>query len=163
MNGYTVLNWDLSLIIVPIAVLLLAVLPTLGTLLRWRHFNYVRAATYDDGAGWAVIFYTMAVITTVCVAGMLLALIPYQSRYWKWYKVPAHIEAVSNTLRDASGDLTTTPIVTVEGLAQPVSVDDPRIVTMTGRDIVLTCQPVWHYRAADTITCRIYTYQGATS
>lgn len=159
MNGYAVLNWDLSLIIAPLLIVIFGVVPTVVLYARWKSFGSPRYIL-DDGQGYLFFARVMAGLTAVALVVMVLALIPFQSRYWKWYAVPAHVTAVSNTLRDASGDLTTTPVVTAQGIAQPLIVDDPRIVTMTGHDITLSCSPQWHYRAADTIYCRIYSLGG---
>jgi hypothetical protein len=159
VNGFPVLGYDLAVYILPSIVGLLLLV---GGLALWAYVRVPkRGGYYDDGFGWALtasIGLGASVLMAIIVA---LCAIPWDARYWTWYVVDGHVDAVSNTLRDASGDLTTTPVVTVDGLDRPVVVSDPRIVTMAGHDVTLSCKPTWHFRAADSYTCRIYEYVGS--
>jgi hypothetical protein len=161
VSGFHSLGWDLAAIVMP-SVVVGAFL--LAALLTGAGVWYERGGEgrYDrDGFGFYLPAILLAVAGTVVLVITLVGAVPFQSRYWTWYEVPAHIESVSNTIRDADGDLTTQPVVEVPGLDRPVVVNDPRIVTLVGQDITLACKPSWHYHAADTYSCRIYDLGGA--
>ena len=103
-----------------------------------------------DVIGW---FFSFGV--AVMVIGLALALIPYQPHYWQMYRVDTTVQSVTNTFTDSGGELTSTPIVQLEGVDRPVEVKDPRILNLNGRDVEFMCTMGWHYQAADTYQCKI--------
>lgn len=103
-----------------------------------------------DVIGW---FFSFGVV--VMVVGFAVALFPYQPKYWQMYRVDTTVISVTNTFTGSSGELTSVPIVQLEGVDRPVEVKDPRILNLNGQDVSFTCTMHWHYQAADTYKCKI--------
>lgn len=103
-----------------------------------------------DVIGW---FSSFGVV--VMVVGFAVALFPYQPKYWQMYEVDSTVESVTNTFLDSSGEVSSVPIVQLEGVDRPVEVNDPRILNLNGQGVVFTCTMGWHYQAADTYKCKI--------
>lgn len=113
---------------------------------------HLRDRQYSDGllyAGFAAV--TLAVFSL----GMALVFIPWNSSYWQLWQTKGTITSISNVVTEASGDLTRQPVVTLDTVDRPVIVDDPRIVDYKGQKVTLNCVKQWHFRAADTYTCKI--------
>ena len=109
---------------------------------------------YNNGA-WPV----MTVISGSIVVTMLLiaalAAIPYETKYLKDYRVSGTVTAVSNVFENASGEMTSSYVVSIDSLDRPVTLNDPRAVRLLDKSVDLTCNINWNHRAADTYTCRI--------
>lgn len=72
------------------------------------------------------------------------------------YQVTGLVESVSNTLDDATGDLTRTPVVSIDTVSAPLLVDDSRAVELeAGQEVAFTCTVQWYHLAADTYTCQV--------
>ena len=111
---------------------------------------------YFAGEGRLISGWVLAVFGALTVVVWLILLIPFQGQYHHLYRVETTVLSVSNVLTEASGDLTRQPVVELDGVDRPVVIDDPRIVNLDGADVTLTCRIAWHYQAADTYACSIY-------
>lgn len=100
---------------------------------------------------------TAAVLTAALVIIWAICLVPFDARYHHLYEVKGNVTSVSNVLSEASGDLTRTPVIELDTVDRPIAMSDPRAVSLEGKDVVLTCEIGWNYRAADTYSCRIHT------
>lgn len=110
-----------------------------------------------DPEGLAFSAGTFGIATLIMGVIWLIVLIPFDGTYHHLYRVEGRIESVSNVLSEASGDLTRTPVVELSTVDRPIEVSDPRVVSLEGQDVVLTCKVGWHYQAADTYSCEIHT------
>lgn len=83
-------------------------------------------------------------------------LIPFDSKYHVMYKLSGTVESVTNTL-DGGGDgeRTMTPVVKLSGYEDPIEMDNPRIVTLKGREVELVCTMQWVYQGLDITHCNI--------
>lgn len=84
---------------------------------------------------------------------------PFDSKYHKVYRVSGEVTAVSNVISDSGGDLTRTPVLTVEGIDRDITMEDPRAVNLEGKTVDFTCTIGWSYQAADKYSCKIYQVQ----
>lgn len=92
------------------------------------------------------------------LVGVILACtsIPFDSKYLHLYRVSGEVTSVSNVLSESGGDLTRTPVLSVEGINRDITVDDPRAVNLEGKTVDFTCYVNWNYQAADSYDCKIY-------
>lgn len=151
-TGWVFAGWQLGIVVnLVILVVLLALVAVFWAKCR----RWLGVPNRDRGEGYAF----AAVITGICalieLTVFIIGAIPFQPQYLKLYRVETTVLSVSNVMDDASGDLTRTPVVELEGVDRPVVIDDPRIVRLEGADLVLTCTIGWHYQAADTYSCAI--------
>lgn len=123
------------------------------TILLVTYTALVNSVGGDIGGGVAIFTGILGLLA----GGIWLVLMfPYQGQYQHLYRTTATVESVSNVLEQADGDLTRTPVVELSGLDRPAVVDDPRIVRLEGATVTFTCRIAWHYQAADTYSCDIY-------
>ena len=115
----------------------------------------VSVRTYDPGDFWFGIGCIAAVCAVIMALITAMFLWPFGSRFWYNYEATGHVTNVSNVITEASGDLTRQPVVTLDTLDRPVVIDDPRAVSLEGKDVTLRCQIEWHYQAADSYSCKI--------
>lgn len=145
-------TWRLDLMIGTGIVLFFVLVAVWSTIAGRRVREYP-----DTGLGF------LSVLTVgLSVLGLLilsLVLIPYSSDYWRIYRVQATVEKATNVLVDASGELSSKPVVELSGIDRPVHVSDPRIVQLVGKDLTFTCQIAWHWQAQDTYACSIYSIE----
>lgn len=80
---------------------------------------------------------------------------PFDGKYHKTYQVTGEVTAVSNVISDSGGDLTRTPVLTVEGIDRDITMSDPRAVNLKDKTVEFTCTVGWNYQAADTYSCKI--------
>jgi len=97
-----------------------------------------------------------AMFAGIMIIAMVIALIPFDGKYHHIYRVSGTVESVSNVLSESGGDLTRKPVVKLNSASQPVVIEDPRAVELTGRDVDLTCTVEWVYQAMDRYNCSIY-------
>lgn len=107
----------------------------------------------DDGGMFAAI---PGVFAGIVIIVWLVSLFPFQSEYHHIYRVEGTVVSVSNTLDGGSGELTHTPVLELDTLDRPITMSDPRALTLAGKEVTLTCTIGWHYQAADTYACEIY-------
>ena len=88
-------------------------------------------------------------------AGSAFAFAPYDSKYYQHYEVSGTVTSVSNVIEDASGEFTSSPVITLDNGDIPIVVNDPRIVTFQDRDVTLLCTVTWKYLAEDQWDCQI--------
>lgn len=105
---------------------------------------------------WSIFGAFVGGLGVFALLGWVGALIPFDGKYHHIYRVTGEVTAVSNVLSESGGDLTRTPVLTIEGLDRDVTVDDPRAVNLGGKTVDFTCSIGWHYQGADTYSCRIY-------
>lgn len=145
-----------------LAILLVVVL-VLGALTWWLVRRFKRADTDADVAEcFAAGAIFSAVLTVTILVVLLVVAFPWRPAYWKVYRVETTVLSVSNVISEASGDLTRTPVLEIEGVDRPVVMEDPRAVSLEGKDVTLTCRISWNYQAADTYSCDIYAIGGAS-
>ena len=111
---------------------------------------------WDFDSGWTfggIFFGAFAVILGIV---WLIMLVPFDAKYHQIYRVSGEVLSVSNVLSESGGDLTRTPVITLEGVDRDITMDDPRAVNLQGKEVELTCGIAWHYQAADTYSCSIY-------
>lgn len=82
-------------------------------------------------------------------------------QYMHDYRVEGTVVSVTDKLADGSGDLTYsgTPVVTLDSVDVPLQVDDPKALTLLGKDVTLVCSIGWNYRAHDDYYCRIIDFE----
>lgn len=104
------------------------------------------------------LFATFATIFAVIalVVGVIM-LVPFQSKYHHLYRVTGTVTNVSNVLSESGGDLTRTPVITLDTVDRDITIDDPRAVNLKGKTVELSCSIAWNYQAADKYSCQIYT------
>lgn len=110
----------------------------------------------DDIAGMTGAFAWIFAVFTLGVWVCLL--IPFDGKYQHYYEVSGHVESVSNVIAESDDGLTRVPVVTLDNVRQPLTIDDPRAVTLLDTDVTLRCTIGWNYQAADTYDCRIAVY-----
>ena len=118
----------------------------------WRRGTYndgVTESGYFIGAVLSWVFGTLTLITAVAL------FIPFDGRYHQFFHASGEVISVTNSFIESSGDLSSVPIVVVDGLSYPVSVDDQRILKMQGEVVDLTCAISWVPYGRDRINCFI--------
>lgn len=122
----------------------------------------VLASTGDAWSSRASVGEFLVIFGGICgaiaVVVWFVMLIPFDGKYHHVYRVEGTVTSVSNVLSEASGDLTRQPVITLDSMTYPLVVDDPRAVTLDGRDVTLRCEVDWNYQAADSYVCRIISY-----
>lgn len=108
-----------------------------------------------DEDGWLFAFLP-GVFAVIATAAWLVLLFPFQGEYHHVYRVEGRVESVSNVLEGGSGDLTQTPVIELSTIDRPITMNDPRALSLDGKDVTLTCSIGWNYQAADTYSCSIY-------
>jgi hypothetical protein len=110
--------------------------------------------SYDGG--WMIAGVFVAAIGVVLGLVWAVLLIPYDSKYHVMYKLSGTVESVTNTL-DGGGDgeRSLTPIVKLSGYADPIEMDNSRIVTLKGREVELVCTLEWVNQGLDITHCNI--------
>lgn len=82
--------------------------------------------------------------------------IPFDSKYHVLYKISGTVESVTNTLESGGdGERSMTPVVNLSGYSDPIEMDNPRIVTLKGREVELVCSLQWVYEGMDITHCNI--------
>lgn len=107
---------------------------------------------YGNG-GWAitgVAFWILALAPTII---WIISLIPFDSKYHVLYKLEGKVESVSNTFEGGSGKMTSKPVIQLSGYDEPIQMDNPRIVTLEGHEVTLTCYYSWEMYGLDITKC----------
>lgn len=115
------------------------------------------AGTWDDrwdlvGTGAAVFGVIIGVTAALFLA---IGLFPYNPGYWPMYRVEGTVTSVSNVLTEDGGDLSRVPVLTLDTFGQPITVDDPRAVTLEGKHVALRCDRQWVQQGMDRYSCAI--------
>lgn len=144
-DAFESLGFQLGLMIyTPIVALMIAV--SLVALWRWL------ATDIED---WGMVALLVGALAAVAAIIWVVVAIPFNPAYWQDYRVEGEVLTVSNTWADDGGDMARVPVVTLDTVDRPLVIDDPRAVTLQGEQVTLTCSIGWHFRAADTYSCRI--------
>lgn len=93
-------------------------------------------------------------LVTVLIGAAIMAF-PYDTKYWKDYRVTGTVTQVSNVFENASGEVTGAYVVSLDSLDRPVTLSDPRAVRLLDKQVDLTCTISYEYRAQDRYLCRI--------
>lgn len=151
MNAFEPIGLQLwFLIFTPIVALLL--IATAFPTVKWLRARAEQRYSADEwGFGAAV----TAAVAVICLVFWVVVALPFSPVYWQDYRVAGEVLSVSNTWTDDGGDMARIPVVTLDTVDRPLVIDDPRAVTLEGQRVVLTCSVGWHFRAADTFSCRI--------
>lgn len=80
---------------------------------------------------------------------------PYHSPYVNLYEVEGTVTSVSSAMTDDHGELTKTPVLSLDTVNTPITMNDPRAVELNGKDVKLLCTVDWNYRAADSYDCKL--------
>lgn len=108
---------------------------------------------WDDEPAIGIFPGGFAVVSAVC---WIILLFPFQGEYHHVYRVEGNVESVSNVLEGGTGELTQTPVIELSTIDRPITMNDPRALSLDGKDVTLTCAIGWNYQAADTYSCSIY-------
>ena len=111
-----------------------------------------REYSSDAWAGSAFVCGALAALTLLVGA---LSGFPYNPKYWQVYTISGTVNSVSNVLSQDGGDLTRTPIVTLNQFDTPIAIEDPRAIDLVDKDVTLVCHLEWVYLSADRINCTI--------
>lgn len=149
-DAFVTLGLGLPLIVVFWIVVGFAVVTALSGFFWWM--------SMDSLSGWGILTWMTGGVTALVAILLVIFLVPFDSKYWHYYKVEGTIENVSNVWDEGSGDITRVPIVTLDSVDRPLVVDDPRVVELEGSEVTLRCSIGWHYQAADTYDCILVEY-----
>lgn len=138
----------------PLIIFLIVWIVLVGLAVAFLKIGHRRPDGWDSGWSWAGA--GIGSLGVLALLGWVGALIPFDGKYHHIYRVTGEVTSVSNVLSESGGDLTRTPVLTIEGLDRDVTVDDPRAVNLGGKTVDFTCSIGWHYQGADTYNCRIY-------
>ena len=108
-----------------------------------------------NNLAWPVATVTLGSIIVILLIVAAIGMFPYETKYLKDYRVSGTVTAVSNVFENAGGEMTSSYVVSIDSLDQPVTLNDPRAVRLLDKSVDLTCNINWNHRAADTYTCRI--------
>lgn len=123
---------------------------------RWVDRKQPRPFYHDrpSDSGWFLGAIFSWIIAGVLLPVTLVAAFPLSPHYWFYEQKSGQIESLSNRFVDASGDLSSSYVITLDG--KPLVVEDQRILTYeVGDSITLNCLPTWVYGAADRYYCNI--------
>lgn len=148
MDVTNIVGTQLHLIILPIVAGVLLALAALFALFESR-------SRYSDD-GFAISSVVSGTFGIIILAVFLIVLTPFNGKYHQMYRVTGDVIEVSNILTESSGELTSTPVLEIEGIDRPVTMNDPRAVQLQGKNVTFTCAIGWNYKAADTYSCSIY-------
>ena len=130
----------------------------LGILAIVAGYLLFRSDEYHDGwrefAGVGMAF-TGGLAFILAGGSLVVGLFPYNPDYWPMYRIEGTVTSVSNVLTEDGGDLTRTPVVTLDTFDGPLVVDDVRAVNLDGKHVALRCDRHWVYQGADRWSCVI--------
>lgn len=115
-----------------------------------------KSARYDSGEGPLFASIVVAIVAIIPAVIWIGVLVPFSSEYHHIYRVDGTVTSVTNTFQESSGELSSVPVITLDSVDRPISMSDPRAVTLEGKDVTLTCAIGWNYQAADRYSCSIY-------
>jgi len=104
---------------------------------------------------WAVSAFAFGAVAAFALLIGAISGFPYNPKYWQVYTISGTVKSVSNVLSQDGGDLTRTPIVTLNQFDTPIAIEDPRAVDLVDKDVTLICHLEWVYLSADRISCSI--------
>lgn len=108
-----------------------------------------------NNMAWPLATVISGSIIVILLIVAAIGMFPYEAKYLKDYRVSGTVTAVSNVFENASGEMTSSYVVSIDSLDRPVTLNDPRAVRLLDKSVDLTCNINWNHRAADTYTCRI--------
>ena len=115
-----------------------------------------KRSLYADNDGWVATAFATGFATLFLIPVSVALTFPFfTDTYWYHYKVSGHVESVSNSFADGSGDISDSPILRLEGSNTLFIAEDYRLVALDDRDISMRCTRQWAYLSADTYTCRL--------
>ena len=124
-----------------------------GYRLRAKATGYLKEF---EGDGWRMAgWFVTSCAACVAIIAVIIC-IPFQPQYLQVYRVSGEVTKVSNVLTEASGSLTSTPIIELDTLPISVALDNERAVNLEGKQVTLTCTLNWRYASADRVECDLY-------
>lgn len=108
-----------------------------------------------NNMAWPPLTITCGVVLAVVLIVTAFTAFPYETKYWKDYRVSGTVTQVSNVFENASGEVTGAYVVSLDSLDRPVTLSDPRAVRLLDKQVDLTCSIAYEYRAQDRYLCRI--------
>jgi hypothetical protein len=135
------------------------IVPLIGAVLALLGFLWFFVFEERFGRGYggyqitAIAFWAFSAIFAII---SIVQLVPFDSKYHVLFKLSGTVESVTNTL-DGGGDgeRTTTPVVKLSGYSDPIQMDNPRIVTLKGKEVDLVCSYKWVWQGLDITNCNI--------
>lgn len=151
-----------------VPLIVLVVFAAVGTPILMRGKRIQRQAIHDkkgyfpegEGEGYRAVGYVALSMAGVVAIIASLMFIPYDWKYAQMYRVSGEVTRVSNVLQDASGQLTSAPVVELDSLPVAVEVENQRAVGLEGKNVTLTCTLNWRYAAADRLVCDLFEVRG---
>ena len=109
-----------------------------------------------NNMAWPALTGLFGVLLVVVLIGAAFVAFPYNTKYWKDYRVTGTVTQVSNVFENASGEsVLGMYVVSLDSLDRPVTLSDPRAVRLLDKEVDLTCSISYEYRAQDRYLCRI--------
>lgn len=154
-ENFNPVGWKVELLVtggITVGLFALAgVLLVLGLYLAKR-----KNAWRDSGEGTLFSSAAVAVVALIPALLWVAMLVPFSSEYHHIYRVEGNVTSVTNTFQESGGELSSVPVISLDSVDRPISMSDPRAVTLEGKDVTLTCAIGWNYQAADKYSCSIY-------
>lgn len=147
MENFTAIGYQLPIIILSVVLSFFGLLTIAGGIGFIRGYEPFVLTAFSGGLAGITLFI------------FVITLVPFDTKYHQVYRVSGEVTSVSNVISDSGGDLTRTPVLTVEGVSQDITMDDPRAVNLKGKTVDFTCTIGWSYKAADKYSCKIYQIQ----
>ena len=92
-------------------------------------------------------------ISVIFVITFVVALIPFNGKYHHFYELSGTVLEVTNTISEGSGELTSTPVITLSGYDDPILSDTVRVNSLVGEDVTLICTYSWVPYGLDVTKC----------
>lgn len=109
---------------------------------------------YGGLSGFQVFAIFVWVVVGLMIGGYAVgALIPADPKYHSIYRMEGHISTVSNTISEDGGKFTRKTVLKMAEHDELVETDDPRLVTMLDKNVLLTCTVNWQMYGLDKIDC----------
>lgn len=109
-----------------------------------------------DSAGSAIGAVGAGIMGAFFLVLWAVSLVPFDAKYHQLYRVTGEVTGVSNVLTEDGGDLTRTPVLSIDTVDRDITMSDPRAVNLQGQTVDLTCSIEWVYQGADRYNCKIY-------
>ena len=109
-----------------------------------------------DSEGCAIGAIAASTVGAFSLVFWAVSLVPFDAKYHQLYRVTGEVTGVSNVLTEDGGDLTRTPVLSLDTVDRDITMSDPRAVNLQGQTVDLTCSVEWVYQGADRYNCEIY-------
>lgn len=121
---------------------------------RWNVSYLAYSGTRAD-TGPGIVAVILWAVAALCLIITAIVLIPYDAKYYMFYRASGTVESVTNSFEDGSGELSYTPVARLSGYDENFVLTDSRIMALQGRDVDLTCTYSWRPFALDVVVCSV--------